>query len=114
MAKWIQIRDEKQFDNEVRRGPVAVIFGSSSNMTWSGEKGPIEMFVRSVPASVRFLYVEKEELPALVQKQNVRVIPSARFLNNGKKVGELNGEDVNVDNFRHNLEKLQDAEEQEV
>ncbi len=113
MAEWIEINSEVQFDNEVQHGSVITLFGSSSNMAWNMVRGPIQAFVSGpipVPDFVRVLYVDKDKLPQIAQKRNVTIVPTARFLRNGKKMSELTGNQVKPEN----IQKLLDQAGQQV
>lgn len=114
MARWIDIRDEDQFEVEVNNGSVIVIFGSSSNIGWSVALAPIRAAVSAIPGFITTLYVDGDELPQIAHQRNVTVFPTARFLRHGKKLSELKGNEVTPDNIKRNLEKLRKAEEQEV
>lgn len=109
MAEWIEIEDDQQFEEEVRGGQVITIFGSSSNMAWNMARPPIEGFVSSpvpIPSHVRVLYVDRDKLPQIAQRRNVKIVPTARFINNGRQVSELTGDKVTPENIQQSLNKM--------
>jgi thioredoxin-like negative regulator of GroEL len=108
MAEWIEIEDDGQFEEEVQSGPVITVFGSSSNMAWKAARGPIQSFVSSpaIPPFVKVLYVDKDRLPQIAQRRNVKIVPTARFLNDGRQVSELTGDKVTPENIRQSFNKM--------
>jgi hypothetical protein len=108
MAQWIEIEDDQQFEDLVQEGPVITVFGSSSNMAWNMARGPIASFVSSpvIPPFVKVLYVDKDRLPQIAQRRNVKIVPTARFLNDGKQVSELTGDKVTPENIRQSFDKM--------
>ncbi|GHO97888.1 hypothetical protein KSF_079360 [Reticulibacter mediterranei] len=112
MAEWIEIKDDEQFEDLMQEGPVITVFGSSSNGAWNMARGPIQSLALApmpIPPYVKVLYVDKDRLPQIAQKCNVRVVPTARFLNNGKQMSELTGDKVTADNIRQSCDKMMQA-----
>ncbi len=109
MAQWIEIYEEEQFDEMVQQGPVIALFGAASDMAWNTISGPIRAFVSApmpLPPFIKVLYVDRDRLPQLAQKRNVRIIPTARFLHDGRQVSELTGEQVTPENIHRNFGKM--------
>jgi hypothetical protein len=109
MAQWIEIEDNEQFEDLVQEGPVITVFGSSSNMAWNMARGPIASFVSApapIPPFVKVLYVDKDRLPQIAQRRNVKIVPTVRFLNDGRQVSELTGDKVTPQNIHENFSKM--------
>jgi thioredoxin-like negative regulator of GroEL len=108
MAQWNDIQDEQEFDDMVDQGPVIVIFGASSDMAWNMARGPIQGFVSSpvIPPFVNVLYVDKDSLPQIAQKRKVKIIPTVRFLKDGKQASELTGDQVTSENIHKSFNKM--------
>src|SRR5690349_9254885 len=109
MAQWIEIEDDQQFEEEVQGGPVITVFGSSSDRAWNMMRRPIQGAVSApvpIPPYVKVLYVDKDRLPQIAQKRNVKIVPTARFLNNGRQVSELTGDKVTPENIQESYNKM--------
>jgi thioredoxin-like negative regulator of GroEL len=111
MAQWIEIYEEEQFEELAQEGPVIALFGSSSNMAWNSVRMPIQGLTSSpvIPPFVKILYVDKDRLPQIAQKRNVKTVPTARFLNDGRQMSELTGEQVTAENIHRNFDKMMQA-----
>jgi thioredoxin-like negative regulator of GroEL len=111
MAQWVDIYEEEQFDDLVQHGPVIVLFGSSSNMAWNAARMPIQGLASSpvIPPFVKVLHVDKDQLPQIAQKRNVKTVPTARFLLDGKQMSELTGDQVTPENIHRNFDKMMQA-----
>ncbi|QBD81090.1 hypothetical protein EPA93_36015 [Ktedonosporobacter rubrisoli] len=112
MAEWIDIEDEQQFEQEVQSHPqIVAIFGDSSNHMWRMSLGAIQGMADSVPPFIAFLHVDKPRTPQLFQKRNVTVVPTVRFIHEGKQVHEIKGNEVNPEGISKGMQKLQQAEQ---
>jgi hypothetical protein len=109
MAQWIEIRDDEQFEDLVQEGPVIAVFGSSSDMAWNAVRMPIQGLVSGpmpIPPFVKVLYVDKDRLPEIAQRRNVRIVPTARFLRDGEQMSELTGDKVTPTNIQQNFNRM--------
>jgi hypothetical protein len=109
MAEWIEIEDDQQFEEEVQRGQVITVFGSSSNMAWNMARPPIQGFVLSpvpIPPHVRVLYVDIDNQPQIARRRNVKIVPTVRFINNGRQVSELTGDKVTPENIEQSFNRM--------
>lgn len=85
-----------------------MLFGDSADKPWAMALGPIKMTSPSLPVGT-ILYIEKSMLPELVQRENVHILPVARFLVNGRTVSELSGKDVTLSNIHQHIDKMHEA-----
>lgn len=112
MAEWIEIQEEGQFDREIQQGELVAIFGDPAHIAWNITLRSIQGAAPILPLD-KVLSVDTRNLPRLVEEREVKIIPTARFFFNGRKVNELSGNEVTVDQIQKSVEQLREAASRE-
>jgi thioredoxin-like negative regulator of GroEL len=78
-------------------------------MAWNMVRGPIQGLVAApvpIPPYVKVLYVDKDSQPQIAQRRNVKIVPTVRFINNGRQISELTGDKVTPENIEQSFNKM--------